>query len=75
MEKWTPPPGVFITGETAAEITIEADAAGVVTRKWLSRRSPNAAVNASAEELLKNLSRIPAHPGGPTKFSLSLVPD
>ena len=75
MEKWQPPAGVFIDEETAVEITVKIDASGRVINKWITKRSPNAAVNASAELMLKNLTRIPRHPAGAIQFTLSLIQD
>ncbi|MBR7130395.1 MAG: TonB family protein [Lentisphaeria bacterium] len=75
LSRWKPPAGVFITEDTAVQVTIKIDASGRVTGKWISRRSPNQAVNDSAELLLKNLSFVPRHPAGATQFTLSLIQD
>ena len=75
MDKWKPPAGIFVDETTQVQVTVEVNASGRVTRKWISKRSPNAAVNASAEALLKNLSVIPKPPNGATRFTLSLVQD
>ena len=56
-------------------ITVKIDASGRVINKWIAKRSPNAAVNASAELMLKNLTRIPRHPAGAIQFTLSLIQD
>ncbi|MBE6364264.1 MAG: TonB C-terminal domain-containing protein [Lentisphaerae bacterium] len=61
QNRWQPPAGVFITRETAVQISVEIDTRGNFTGRII-RRSPNAAVNRSVEEMLRTFSRLPVPP-------------
>ena len=71
-EKWRPPAGVFITSEIAVEITVEVSRSGAV-KAWISKRSSNQALNRSAEDLIKNLTRVPKCPPETVRFSMRLI--
>ncbi|MCI5778947.1 MAG: TonB C-terminal domain-containing protein [Lentisphaeria bacterium] len=73
QERWDRPPGVLVDEQTAVTIALSVDSSGAVKSKRIVKRSPNPAVNASAEALLANLTRIPAPPGGAVEFELKLV--
>ena len=59
--RWIPPAGVFITRETAVQISVEIDTRGNFTGRII-RRSPNEAVNNSVEEMLRTFSKLPVPP-------------
>ena len=61
QNRWQPPAGVFITRETAVQISVEIDTRGNFTGRII-RRSPNEAVNRSVEEMLRTFSRLPVPP-------------
>ena len=72
-EKWERPPGVLVTSETAVIIGLSVSADGRVLEKRIVKRSPNPAVNLSAELMLKNLNIIPRPPRGAVEFQIKLV--
>ena len=71
-EKWRPPAGVFVTADTAVEITIEVSVNGAV-KAWISKRSPNQAVNNSVEDFLRNFTRVPQNPPEYIRFTMRLI--
>ena len=73
-ERWRAPAGIFVTAETAVTIEVTFDRNGKVLSKRIIKRSPNAAVNQSAQVMLDKLDYIPTPPAGiGTSFQLNLV--
>ena len=73
-ERWRAPAGIFVTAETAVTIEVTFDRRGRVLSKRITKRSPNAAVNQSAQVMLDKLDYIPTPPAGiGTSFTLNLV--
>ena len=73
-ERWRAPAGIFVTAETAVTIEVTFDRRGKVLSKRIIKRSPNAAVNQSAQVMLDKLDYIPTPPAGVgSSFKLNLV--
>ena len=71
-EKWRPPAGVFLTAESAVEITLEVSVNGSV-KAWISKRSSNQEVNNSVADFLKNFTRVPQNPPEYIRFTMRLI--
>ena len=71
-EKWRPPARVFVTADTAVEITIEVSVNGAV-KAWISKRSPNPEVNNSVEDFLRNFTSVPQNPPEYIRFTMRLI--
>lgn len=69
--QWRPPAGVFVTAETAVEITVSISRDGSVNC-WISKRSSNPAVNRSAEDLISKLKQLPRPPEA-VRFTIRLI--
>lgn len=71
-EKWRPPAGVFVSAESAVEISVTVNKNGTVSCR-ITRRSPNQAVNRSAEDLIRNFTRVPQLPPDTISFTMRLI--
>ena len=75
MEKWVRPPGILIDENTAVIVEISINAYGRVIRKRIVKRSPNGAVNYSAQRMLDNLSEVTRPPHGAVTYQFRLIPE
>ena len=74
-ERWKRPAGVLVSDDTSVIVYIKIDYTGRVLQAKIQTPSGNAAVNRSAELMLKTLDRIPQPPPGvATEFALKLIP-
>ena len=72
-DKWLPPAGIWVDDSTSVVIAIRLDSSGRVVGRKVLKPSPNAAVTASAERLLKNLNQMPVPPGKAATGWLDIV--
>ena len=74
-DKWSAPPGILAGDNNSVIVQLEVAADGRLLRWRLVERSSSQAVNASVEQMLRQLTRLPAPPNGAIKFKLRLNTD